>query len=267
MSLDAIPPNELPFSVEHHENIWIPLADGSRLAARMWLPKDAHRNPVPALIEYIPYRKRDLTRCRDAVMHPWFAGHGYAALRVDLRGSGESDGVLTDQYREQELDDGVQAIQWLARQPWCDGNVGMIGISWGGFNALQIAARRPPALKAIISACSTDDLYADNMHYMGGCLLTDNLSESTTMFSVNSCPPDPEIVGERWRDMWLQRLEGSGLWLEQWLRHQWRDQYWEHGSVCEDYRAIQCRWLHQCDFSVARTPGGAASGFNRALGS
>ncbi|MCX4187879.1 CocE/NonD family hydrolase [Methylophaga sp. OBS4] len=240
MTFEQIDTASLPWDIEVHEHIWIPLADGERLAARLWLPVDAFRRPVPAILEYIPYRKRDLTRARDALTHPWLAGHGYACIRVDLRGSGESDGVLKDQYREQELDDGVQVINWLSEQPWCDGNVGMMGISWGGFNALQVAAKRPQALKAVISACSTDDLYVDNMHYMGGCLLTDNLSESTTMFTANSSPPDPELVGERWREMWLQRLEGSGLWLETWLRHQHRDSYWHHGSVCEDYGAIQC---------------------------
>jgi hypothetical protein len=138
------------------------------------------------------------------------------------------------------MDDGVTVIHWLTEQPWCNGQVGMMGISWGGFNSLQIAAQQPAGLKAIITACSTDDLYLDNMHYMGGCLLTDNLSESTTMFSINTCPPDPELVGEQWREMWLERLDGSGLWLDIWLRHQRRDEYWQHGSVCEDYAAIRC---------------------------
>ncbi|WP_372987812.1 CocE/NonD family hydrolase [Marinobacter sp.] len=256
MSLKTVHPDSLPHRIETVENVWIPLADGSRLAARLWRPVSARQQPVPAIVEYIPYRKRDLTRARDAITHPYLAGHGYACVRVDLRGSGDSDGVMIDQYREQELDDGLQAIRWIAEQPWCDGNVGMMGISWGGFNALQIAARRPEALKAIVTACSTDDLYTDNMHYMGGCLLTDNLSESTTMFSVNSCPPDPAIVGERWRDMWLERLEGSGLWLDTWLRHQRRDPYWHHGSVCEDYAAIQCPVM---------AVGGWADGYTNAI--
>ena len=85
----------------------------------------------------------------------------------------------------------------------------------------------------------TDDRYADDVHYMGGCLLTDNLSWASTMLAYNSCPPDPEVVGERWREMWHERLRGSGLWLAEWLRHQHRDDYWRHGSVCEDYAAIQ----------------------------
>lgn len=232
--------HDLPHKVVCHENVWIPMRDGARLAARIWRPEGAEQAPVPAILEYIPYRKRDITRARDDINHAYLAGHGYACVRVDLRGSGESDGVIKDQYLEQEQIDGVDAISWLADQPWCDGAVGMFGISWGGFNALQIAARRPAALKAIITACSTDDLYVDNMHYMGGCLLTDNLSEATTMLAFNSCPPDPELVGSRWREMWLERLRDSGLWLDIWLRHQRRDSFWKPGSICEDYAAIEC---------------------------
>ncbi|WP_288131560.1 CocE/NonD family hydrolase [Microbulbifer sp.] len=231
---------DFPYPVEAREHVEIPMPDGCKLAARIWLPDNAEREPVPAIFEYIPYRKRDLTRLRDSIMHPYLAGHGYACVRVDLRGSGDSEGVMRDQYRQQELDDGAAVIAWLAEQPWCDGNVGMMGISWGGFNGLQVASLAPPALKAVISACSTDDLYLDNMHYMGGCLLTDNLSEATTMFTANSSPPDPALVGDRWREMWMQRLKGSGLWLDTWLRHQYRDAYWEHGSVSERYKAIRC---------------------------
>ncbi len=222
------------------EETWIPLADGTRLAARIWRPADADRHPVPAILEYLPYRKRDLTAERDVQSHPYWAGHGYAGVRVDIRGTGDSDGVLTDEYLPQELDDGLEILAWLEAQPWCTGDVGMIGISWGGFNGLQIAALRPRQLKAVITICFTDDRYADDIHHMGGCLLADNLSWASTMFDGNACPPDPDLVGERWREMWLERLDGSGLWLTQWLEHQRRDDYWKHGSVCEDYSAIQC---------------------------
>src|ERR1044072_3160892 len=162
-------------SVRRIEHFWIDLKDGTRLAARIWLPEDAEASPVPAILEYIPYRKRDLTRSRDEPMHHYFAGHGYAAVRVDLRGSGESDGIRLDEYLEQEQSDGVEVIAWLAAQPWCSGAVGMMGKSWGGFNCLQVAALRPPALKAILTVCSTDDRYADDIHYMGGALLNANL--------------------------------------------------------------------------------------------
>ena len=146
------------------ENLFIPLSDGVRLAARLWLPADAETKKVPAILEYIPYRKRDGTRARDEPMHGWFAENGYAAIRVDMRGSGESDGLMADEYSAQELNDACEVIAWLARQSWCSGRVGMMGKSWGGFNALQTAALRPPALKAIITVCSTDDRYADDDH-------------------------------------------------------------------------------------------------------
>ena len=157
------------------EHLIIPLRGGTKLAARVWLPEDAEQDPVPAILEYLPYRKRDGTYERDALTHPYFAGHGYAGVRVDLRGCGESDGLLFDEYAPQEQDDALEVIAWLAAQPWCSGAVGMIGISWGGFNGLQVAARRPPALKAVVTICSTDDRYRDDVHYMGGALLHGDL--------------------------------------------------------------------------------------------
>src|SRR6202011_4676380 len=135
-------------------------------------------------------------------------GHGYAGVRVDIRGSGESAGLLLDEYSEQELADGVEVIAWLAAQPWCSGVVGMMGISWGGFNGLQIAARRPPALKAIVTICSSDDRYADDVHYMGGTLLAvDGLEWAFFFFSLMCLPPDPVLVGASWRAMWLDRVQ------------------------------------------------------------
>jgi len=232
--------HSFPHQVREIENCWIPLSDGCRLAARIWLPSNAGRAPVPAILEYIPYRKRDFTRARDEPMHYYFAGHGYAAVRVDVRGSGDSDGLLLDEYLEQEQRDAVEVIAWIAAQPWCSGPVGMMGISWGGFNSLQVASLKPRELKAIITLCSTDDRYADDAHFMGGCLLNENLTWGTVLLTFNAYPPDPALVGERWREMWLQRLESAVLFPEVWLRHQHRDDYWKHGSVCEDYRRIAC---------------------------
>ena len=233
--------SDYPRQVRELENVWIPLPDGSRLAAKIWLPEGSEAEPVPAILEYIPYRKNDWTWRRDSTMHPYFAGQGYACVRVDLRGAGESDGVLLDEYLEQELDDGAEAVAWIAAQPWCTGAVGMFGISWGGFNGLQIAARRPPALKTVITLCSTDDRYADDVHYMGGCLLgVDMLPWASLMYVWNGAPPDPEIVGDGWREMWLNRLAETPPYVEAWLTHQRRDAYWQHGSVCEDFSAIEC---------------------------
>jgi len=225
------------------ENTWITLHDGCRLAARIWLPITAEQTPVPAILEYLPYRKRDGTAVRDEITHPTFAARGYACVRVDIRGNGDSEGLMEDEYSAQELADGTEVIDWIARQPWCSGAVGMIGISWGGFNALQIAALDPAPLKAIVTVCSTDDRYADDIHYMGGCLLNDNLGWSQQMLGYSSRPPDPQVVGERWREMWLEQLQRMPLLAANWLRHLHRDAYWAHGSVCEDYSAIRAAVL------------------------
>ena len=222
------------------ELAWIPMSDGRRLAARLWLPLDAEKNPVPAILEYIPYRRRDGTRGRDEESHPWIAAQGYACARVDIAGSGDSDGLIHDEYLKQEQDDACEIVAWLARQPWCSGSVGMIGISWGGFNGLQVAARRPPALKAVISLSSTVDRYADDAHLMGGCLIADNMDWGGAFFAYAGLPPDPAMVGADWRRRWLERLEILRPFPALWLDHQRRDDFWRHGSVCEDYGAIQC---------------------------
>ncbi|HEY5700579.1 MAG TPA: CocE/NonD family hydrolase [Gammaproteobacteria bacterium] len=232
------------------------MKDGCRIAARIWLPVDADISPVPAVLEYIPYRKRDFMRARDEPMHRYLAGHGYAAVRADLRGSGDSDGVLHDEYLPREQADAIEVIDWIASQSWCTGDVGMTGISWGGFNCLQVAAHAPTALKAIITLCSTDDRYADDAHYMGGCLLNENQIWGTVLFSINALPPDPDIVGARWRELWLHRLEHDVPFPALWLEHQHRDDYWKQGSVCEDFSKIRC---------AVYAVGGWADGYSNAV--
>src|SRR5438445_650142 len=81
------------------------------------------------------------------------------------------------------------------------------------------AALRPPALKAIVTLCSTDDRYADDVHYMGGAKLDAGFGWAAFFFSDMCHPPDPVLVGERWREMWLERLHALPLFLERWLRH------------------------------------------------
>ncbi len=225
--------------IQEIENVFIPMPDGGQLAARLFLPIDAEARPVPAILEYIPYRKRDLMRARDEPIHRYFAAHGYASVRVDVRGSGDSGGVLLDEYSPEELDDALVVIDWISRQAWCAGAVGMMGISWGGFNALQVAALRPASLKAVITLCSTDDRYADDAHYMGGCLLNENMQWGSILTMSGAYPPDPEVVGNRWRDMWLERLDALQPFAAHWMSHPWRDELWKHGSVCEDYDAIE----------------------------
>jgi hypothetical protein len=232
--------DSFPHRVKKLDNAWITTSDGCRLAATIWLPENAEQNPVPAILEYLPYRKDDSRAVRDSSYHPYFAGHGYASVRVDIRGTGASDGILYDEYLKQEQDDALEVMAWIEAQPWCSGQIGMYGISWGGFNGLQIAARRPPQLKAVISIASTDDRYADDVHYLGGCVLAaEMLPWASRMFQLNALPPDPQLVGDRWREMWMSRLENTPPYVNAWLEHQTRDAFWKHGSVCEDYAAIE----------------------------
>ncbi len=238
MSAGTLPVRtDFPYKVRVIESLFVPLPDGTRLAAKAWLPEGA--GPVPAILEYLPYRKHDGTRYRDQGLHGYLAGHGYACIRLDIRGSGDSDGLLDDEYTVQEQLDGCEAIAWLAAQDWCDGQVTMIGISWGGFNGLQIAARQPPALRTVITVGSTDDRYATDVHWVGGCLSKDNFDWSATMMATNDLPPDPANVGARWREMWQARMNHQRPWISDWLRHQRRDGYWQQGSVCEDFSAIR----------------------------
>lgn len=231
---------EFPRAVEETPDLRIALSDGCTLSARVWMPEEAGEDPVPAILEFLPYRKRDGTAVRDALTHPYFAGHGYACLRVDMRGNGDSDGLMEDEYSAQELSDACEVIAWAAAQGWCNGRVGMMGISWGGFNGLQVAALAPPALKAVVTLCSTVDRYADDIHYKGGCLLNENLGWGATMWAYSSRPPDPALRND-WRELWHARLEAEPFLPETWLRHQSRDDYWKHGSVCEDYAALKAK--------------------------
>lgn len=220
------------------ETVWIPMPDGTRLAATIWRPEGA--GSFPSVLEFLPYRRRDGTSERDDSTYPSFAEAGIAGVRVDSRGQGDSEGLFDDEYSPRELQDCVDTIAWIAAQDWSNGAVGMMGISWGGFNGLQVAALRPPALKAVISIASTADRYNDDIHYKGGALLSANVFWAGTMLSYTSRPPDPEIVGNRWAQMWRERLDNMPILLETWLRHQHRDDYWKHGSIGEDWRAIQC---------------------------
>ena len=229
---------DFPHAVVETEDMGIVMSDGVRLSARVWMPADAGTHPVPAVLEYIPYRKRDGTLPRDEMMHPYFAGHGYAAVRVDMRGNGDSEGLMTDEYTIQELADACEVIEWLAAQPWCTGAVGMMGKSWGGFNCLQTAFLQPPALKAVVSVCSTSDRFADDIHYKGGCLLGENFGWGAVMLSYSSRPPDP-LLRPDWREMWLSRLEAEPWLAPRWAEFQEKSDYWKHGSIGEDWAQNQ----------------------------
>lgn len=217
------------------------MSDGVRLSARLWLPE--RRLPeqrIPVVLEYLPYRKRDAYRSTDDVWGSVLMAAGIAFARVDVRGTGDSEGVLTDEYSEWELADGEAIIDWLSRQDWCNGRVGMRGISWGGINTLQIAARRPPALKAIVPMAAADNRFTDDAHFIGGLLAKPNLDWGVLFKTVLAGPPDPAISGADWAALWRRRLTATPAVITDWLRHRSFDAFWQRGSVCLDYSAIQC---------------------------
>lgn len=221
------------------EHLWIPMPDGSRLGARDWLPENTESKVHPGILEYIPYRKDDYTAIRDSMTIAWFAERGYACIRVDMRGSGSSDGVMFDEYSEQEIDDGVAVINWMAEQDWCDGNVATIGISWGGITGLQLAQRAPKPLKTVIALGASEFRYYDDGSYYIGCMVGQTIGWGTLMFGYNTRPPDPRIREENWRELWLERLQNTPHYLEYWLSHQREDDYWMRGTVGSNYEAIK----------------------------
>jgi putative CocE/NonD family hydrolase len=231
--------DDLPHRVTVVPHRVVRLTDGTEISVKLWLPDVEPGVRLPVILEAIPYRKDDNSLVDDEARHGYVAGHGYVCIRMDLRGSGSSTGVLEDEYSPREQADIVEVIDWASTQPWSSGRVGMTGISWSGFNSLQVAAKRPPALRAIITVCSTDDRYDNDVHYMGGSLLAfyQNLW-GTAMHMQNLTPPDPHYLGERWREEWLHRLHHNPVHTSMWTQHQRRDSYWRQGSVREDYGAI-----------------------------
>lgn len=225
--------------VDQIEHVWIPMPDGCRLAARLWIPKAALDAPAPAVFEYIPYRKADMTRARDERNHPAFAANGIASLRVEMRGSGDSEGHMPDMYAPNELNDAHHVIDWIAQQPWCNGAVGMFGTSWGGTASLQANLKAHPALKAIIAVCATHDRYEDDIHHKGGCLLTDSIEWGVTLPAILASPPTPD-AGPDWQALWRDRLENLTSPLETWIREEARGSYWRRGSVTHAADDLTC---------------------------
>ncbi len=227
-----------PVSVREIENVWVTMADGVRLALSLWLPETGA--PVPVVLETTPYRKRDSSRAYGVYWGRQLARRGVAFARLDARGSGDSGGLLLDEYLSQEQDDAAAVIAWLAAQDWCNGAVGMRGVSWGGFITLQTAALAPPALKAIMPMCCSDRRYTDDAHYIGGAFALTGLKWATSFKSVMAGPPDPEVFGPDWEAAWMARLEAAPPIAAQWLSHQREDDFWRQGSVGFDPGAIRC---------------------------
>ena len=221
---------------------WIPMEDGVRLAVSLYLPEGAEEGrPAPVVLEALPYRKDDATASYRPEYERLCGEHGYAVARVDLRGTGSSEGVATDEYPASEQADLCRVIGWLADQPWSTGSVGMYGTSYSGFNSLQVAAERPPALKAIIVIYASDDRYTDDVHYTGGAVkLLDLVDYPLYMVALNALPPVPAIAGPDWRERWRERVEGLEPWLLRWLEEQADGPYWRQGSLRPGYERIAC---------------------------
>jgi predicted acyl esterase len=221
-----------------HRRAWIPLSDGTRLAARLWLP-DAL--PAAVLLEALPYRMDDLTASYSSEYERLCREGGFAVARVDLRGTGSSEGIAVDEYPPQEQADLAEVIAWLAVQEWSTGRVGMYGTSYSGFNSIQTAIERPPALGAICAIYATDDRYTDDVHYTGGALRAlDVVDYVLYMAALTVLPPVPSVFGEGWREEWLRRIEGPEPWLLRWLEEQLDGPYWRHGSLRPGYERITC---------------------------
>jgi putative CocE/NonD family hydrolase len=235
---DKVPdPKDIFFSVHY------PGAAPLRLAGHYWYNADTLKagEKCPAIVEFVPYRRRDGTMIADSKMYPWFAYNDYLCFRIDLQGSGDSEGVLTDEYTEEELVYCIQVIAAIAALPTCDGNVGMMGKSWSAINSLMVAARpdRPEALKAVLVCSGSDDRYDDDVHYMGGAMMFDNVSWPSSMWGWLSLPPDPAVVGAAWQEMWRTRIRNADFWFRRWATHQSRDAYWQENSVRGHFADVQ----------------------------
>lgn len=219
----------------------IRVRDGIQLAADIYMPPTGS-GPFPALLEALPYRKDDLTASSHSDDYLRLASEGgFVVCRLDVRGTGSSEGLATDEYPLVELDDLTDVINWLATQPWSNGRVGMFGYSYSGFNSLQVACTRPAALHAICAIYATDDRYTDDGHYMGGALRAIDLVDYCHyMTACNLLPPVPAVFGDNWKSEWQMRLNEVQPWVLNWLEQQHDGPYWRHGSLRPGYERIQC---------------------------
>ena len=211
------------------EQVWIDGFDGVRLCADLYQP--GGDGPWPALLEALPYRMHDITSSyTDDYVR--LAGAGFAVCRLDVRGTGSSGGIATDEYSDAERADLRSVISWLARQPWCTGRIGMFGTSYSGFNSLHMSAEGIDELGAIVPCYATDDRYTDDVHHSGGVLRAIDLVDYVSyMVALNALPPVPAVWGDGWREEWRTRVDETPAWLLDWLRHQVDGPMWRRGSI------------------------------------
>ncbi|MCI0550076.1 MAG: CocE/NonD family hydrolase [Anaerolineae bacterium] len=229
------------YQVQIHYNLRLRMRDGIELSANLWQPVATRPDEkCPAILEMIPYRKDDHRYNTDHRHGQYWAERGFAFCRLDVRGTGSSDGIAYGEYMPEQTQDGYDVVEWLAGQEWCNGNVGMWGISWGGFTSIQVAKLQPPHLKAIIPMYATDDRYLDDVHYLGGCVsLADHSQYAVSMVGMNAMPPQIDYT-PNWAEKWKARLEATPFWLFDWLKHQTDGPFWRSGSLAPEYDQIQC---------------------------
>jgi putative CocE/NonD family hydrolase len=213
------------------ESLRLLLPDGIHLHALLYLPDDLpRRGKIPGVLNTTPYRNMPRS-------DSYFARAGYAAIYVDVRGTGASEGIPLDEYSPSEHEDTARVIDWLSKQPWSNGNVGMFGISYSAFNSVWVAAAiRPKALKAIFALAGTDNRYTDDIHYPGGAMLMIDNSWALGMVTSNVMPGAPEydLKGRAALERWE-----TTPWLQGFLHHQLDSPYWRHGSLAPDYSRLE----------------------------
>ena len=222
-------------------DVGLVMRDGVRLSADVYRPN--RPGPFPAILEHLPYRKDDARAATDRANGSFLASRGLALVRLDVRGTGNSEGIAADEYTLEEQLDGVAAVTWIAARDWSNGNVGSWGISYGGFSSIQLACHRPPALKAIAAVYATDDRYTDDMHFAGGALCALELAHyPLRILAMNALPPAPEPgePREAFTSRWLERVRDTPPWIIRWLEEQHDGPYWRNGSARPDYDRIEC---------------------------
>lgn len=236
----ATPVMAAEFKTRIERSLRIPMRDGKFLSADLIRPDVEGK--FPCIVEYHPYRKDDVSRSGHGA-HVYFAERGFIGVRLDVRGTGGSDGTNTDEYLAQEQLDGYDAVEWLAAQPWCNGKVGMFGTSYGGFTCVQVAMNQPPHLAAIVPMYATDDRYTDDCHYTPGGNMRMYYDVGTyggNMVAMNALPPVPEFAGADWAETWRARLEQNEPYILTWMKHQVDGDYWRGASLRPDYSRVKC---------------------------
>jgi uncharacterized protein len=251
----------------------VAMDDGVRLAISRFEPSarephgaDGDDGPWPVIIEALPYRKDDLTASYRSEYRRLADVGRYVIVRVDVRGTGSSEGIASDEYPEAEQRDLLRVIEWCAEQPWSTGRIGMYGTSYSGFNSLQVAVEQPPELEAVCAIYATDDRYTDDVHYYGGVLRAVDLVDYVSyMVAMNALPPVPAVYGEGWREEWKRRLDGTEPWLLTWIEHQTDDAYWRHGSLRLDARPGTTRGYERIECATMIVAGWADGYRNNTL--